>query len=764
MVRAVRQHVSPVSLVTLRKLELNRAKHFRRCCVASPPQAARDFRVEVEGIELHTAAVSLLEVFAESARVPFDRSEVATAIAEATRATPGETPRIWAQRLMEVGDSLSLRIRWAECSMADALAFVGQRIPVAATTGEKTPDGEPTWIVMLRVVGSKVEWVRTDNLSNVRRSSKRSLQRKLGTTGRTVRNWVIAQPAMACTYTEPGGTKLARPDRKSISPLRRLLSLLAVERRDIWAIIIYSIFVGLLALATPIAVEGLVTTVAFGRYLQPVVVLALILFVFLTFAATLRGLMFFMTEIMQRRLFIRVVEDLAFRLPRARFKQWDDKHGPELVNRFFDIVTVQKVVATLLLDGIAIVLQTVIGMVVLAFYHPFLLGFDFAILVFLIFTIFILGRGAVKTSIYESKAKYAVADWLQELTATPTAFKLHGGQQFALDRSDGLAIDWIDARRRHFRIVMRQVIFALGLQAAAATVLLGLGGWLVIIGQLSLGQLVAAELIITVIVGAFAKLGKHMESYYDLLASVDKLGTLFDLQTEPSDRVVHPTATEPAAVMVRDLSIRVGQAQPIKDFSLHIKSGENIAITGPAGSGKSILIEALAGLREPSTGRIEFDCVDLRELRAESFRQELGFARLAEVVPGSVSENVHLYRPQLNALDVRAALEQVNLLEAALALQNGLDTKLLPSGAPLSSGQAARLMVARAIAARPRLLLIDGTLDSLPSNEIESIMDSLTKNGTPWTLVIVSNRPEVLASCSRTIELNKAAQKKQLVE
>ena len=243
-------------------------------------------------------------------------------------------------------------------------------------------------------------------------------------------------------------------------------------------ILVFSLVVGVLTLASPIAVEALVNTVAFGQYLQPVIVLALILFTFLAFAAAIRGLIVYVVEIIQRRLFVRVVEDLAYRLPRVQQQALDREYGPELVNRFFDVVTVQKVVATLLLDGIAIVLQTAIGMAVLAFYHPFLLGFNLVLLFSIGFVVFGLGQGAVTTAVRESVSKYAVGAWLQELTRSPTAFKLHGGSQFALDRADQLAIDWLIARRAHFRILMRQILFALGLQAVAATALWGwVAGW-----------------------------------------------------------------------------------------------------------------------------------------------------------------------------------------------------------------------------------------------------------------------------------------------
>ncbi len=527
-------------------------------------------------------------------------------------------------------------------------------------------------------------------------------------------------------------------------------------------IVVFSIIDGVLLLATPIAVEALVNTVAFGRYLQPIVVLAIMLFTFLAFAAALRGLLSYVVEILQRRLFVRLVADLAYRLPRVRGTAFDDVHAPELVNRFFEIVIVQKAASSLLLDAVSIILQTFVGMAVLAFYHPFLLGFDLVLLMLIAFITFGLGRGAVKSAVNESIAKYAVGAWLEELVRHPTAFKLHSGHSFAVDRSDRLTVDYLDARRVHYRIVLRQLLFALGLQATVATALLGLGGWLVIQGQLTLGQLVAAELIVTVIVGSFAKMGKHLESFYDLLASMDKLGHLFDLPTERHDKQFHLKADVPAQVAVRGVSYSYGVSEShghevLHGVNLEIKPGEYVALIGPSGSGKSTLIDLLSGVRQPASGHLELDGIDLRELRADSLREHLAVSRSIEIFHGTIDENVHLNRPHISAQDVREALAAVGLVDEVLQLPDGLNTMLQTNGAPLSTTQALRLMLARAIVGRPRLLLIDGTLDALSDDMQHALLARLLGPSRPWTVLIATGRQVVIGRCDHVVTLGRSA-------
>ncbi len=202
-----------------------------------------------------------------------------------------------------------------------------------------------------------------------------------------------------------------------------------------------------------------------------------------------------------------IVTDLGYRLPRVHVESFDRNHGPELVNRFFDVLTVQKAGATLLHDGIAVILQTMIGLLILAFYHPLLLAFEVVLVISITFVLFVLGRGGVRTAIIESKAKYAVAASLEEIARHPLSFKQAGGPELARGRADALAASYVEARRKHYRVVFRQIVSSLAMQVFAATVLLTLGGWLVIHGQLTLGQLVAAELIVSIVLASFAKLG-----------------------------------------------------------------------------------------------------------------------------------------------------------------------------------------------------------------------------------------------------------------
>lgn len=711
-------------------------------------------------VQSSRSVLRVLEILARASGVTFNRILAERVLGESARSTGGEDAQSWARRLVEVGESMNLRIRTVDCSFAESLAFVRKGVPTAVLCDPESsadgnqPPSETRWLVLVGTKGRRIRVLVPGPDEREVLMSARQLRQAIGRPAVATRGpWIIGQPAFEC---QPPAQSPVRNSHEPLSPLARLLGLLRPEKRDLWVVFVFSVIVGILALATPVAVEALVNTVAFGRYLQPIIILSLLLFTFLAFAAAMRALTSYVVEIFQRRMFIRVLEDLAYRLPRVQQEQFDGQHGPELVNRFFDVVTVQKAAASLLLDGLAIVLQTVIGMGVLAFYHPFLLGFDVVLLALVGFIVFGLGRNGVKTAIKESKAKYAAASWLEELSRHPTAFKLHGGSQFALNRADQLAVEWLACRRAHFRVVIRQILFALSLQALAATALLGLGGWLVVLGELTLGQLVAAELIVMVIVGSFTKLGKHLDSFYDLMASVDKLGQLFDLQVEAHDKLFHLQPSSPASVRLSEVSYRYPGSTGLTECDLELAPGEKVAIVGAPGCGKSTLVDLLCGMRAPSSGHIELDGIDLRELRPDSLREHLAVARSIEIFHGTIDENVHLNRPQVQANDVRDALNAVGLLDELLKLPNGLNSVVQTGGSPLSESQARRLMLARAVVSRPRLLLIDGTLDGLSDEVLGEVLPHLMDAKAPWTLLVTTGRRSVVDACDRVIRLDES--------
>ena len=530
----------------------------------------------------------------------------------------------------------------------------------------------------------------------------------------------------------------------AIRPWARLMDLLRLERRDVWTILAFALGVGLLSVVTPAAIEALVNTVAFGVLLWPVVVLALVMLAFLVFSAMLRAMQVLVAEYIQRRIFARTAHEFTVRFAKAEMDSFGGLNPTDIVNRFFEVASVQKAITSLLVEGVGIVMITVVGLVVLAFYHPYLLTFAIVLVVLIIFLVTVLGIGGVRTSIKESYAKYDMAAWLEEIAKCPHTFRFGKGGSLAIERANELAGAYIDARKNHFRVVWRQTLFALLLEAIASTVLLGLGGWLVINRQLNLGQLVAGELLVTLVLTALSKIGKYIEIFYDLQASLDKLGVVATLTLEPAGGERLPESDRPMRVVAE---IRRGE----KVQRLEAQAGERVAVVGPSGCGKTFLLETLSLLRVPLEGLLEFDSIDARSLDRSATRLNIALVGQAETFAGTVAENIRVGRSEISAADLRRALEMVGLAETIARLPQGVATPLGSDGLPLSTNELLRLSIARAIAGRPRLLLIDGLLDGLDMRDCPELVASLFDRSAPWTLVIVTAREEIRQRCDKTV-------------
>jgi len=531
-----------------------------------------------------------------------------------------------------------------------------------------------------------------------------------------------------------------------LTPWRRLWRFARIERRDLGVIALFAATLGLLTLVTPIATQSLVNTIAFGTVLQPLVVLTVALALALGLAGTLAALQAYVVEVLQRRILVRLAEDLSERLPQVRPDVRDRIDLVELNNRFFDVITVQKTAAELLLGGLGLALQTVLGLVLLAFYHPILLAFAL-VLVLALLGVIALGRGGTATAVYESKAKFAIAAWLDELARNPHLFAAGHGRGLGSERSALRIHEYVRRRRVHYRHVLAVLVGGISMQAISIVALLAVGGYLVIERQLTLGQLVAAELVVGAIAVGFGKLGHLADKAFDLVVATDKLGHLLDLPLRDPGRDALPQR-EPGlevtadAIEVRTPSVRVAAT------SFHLRAGEKCIVQG---EGAELALEALAGQRPIAAGRLSWD--GHSQPRMDDLAGAVLLLDDGSVVAGTVMDNLRLGNLELGEEDAWRALETVGLARACEEC-GGLQRAVLPTGGSLTRGERRRLLLARALIARPRLLLLDRVLDFLAADDDLELATRVLGTAAPWTAVIVSDDPRIKALAQRVLTLS----------
>jgi len=478
----------------------------------------------------------------------------------------------------------------------------------------------------------------------------------------------------------------------------------------------------------------------------------------LLFSGVLRILQLYVVEILQRRIVVRLSLMLAQRLPHVEFELFRSKYGPDYVLRFMEVFSAQKIVATLLLDGMAVFFQIAVGLILVSFYHPFFLAFAVLLTGALLVLVLPLGLGGIRTGVKTSDAKYEVMTWLQDLARAPVLFKSTRGDSFALTRADRLISEYLSWRSRHFHVLLRQIFTSIGLQVVASTLLLGLGGWLVVKQQLTLGQLVAAELIISVVLVGVAKLGGYLEKFYELCASVAKIDALFDIPYEDLSGSFFSPGQEPAPLLISNLTVHHNSVSRaiLDELSLNIVAGEKVAIWGENGSGKSTLANCIYRLEDHKTGRVEIDGHDVREIHPLELRSEVALVRGVDLFHGTIEENLCLSSTDdVSYTRIREALEMVGLLEDVYALPDGLQTNLKGQWGPLSRGQVERLMIARALLMEPRLLIIDGALDGIDEATVRPLLKQLVSANMRCSVLVLTHDKDVLSLFPRQLILAK---------
>ena len=682
----------------------------------------------------------VLEMLAEHVGTEFDPAQAWAALQGA--ALCGDERDGWVEAVTRAVARMGLRAQAVELTAAELRGRVGPAMPALTLLGSHR---RGRWLLAkaARRGGVEGHLIEGGDESRVRLGA-RALRDVLGSaTSAATTTWLLIEPALPLDALHARRVSASDATARALGRLRALIHL---ERGDIWVVMVYAVGIGALSLVSPIAVQALVNTVAFGSVLQPLFVLTLLL-AGLSFAAVLKAFAAFVVEVLQQRLFVRAVADVARRLPRVDLADHNAVHGPELVNRFFDVVTIQKACAGLLVDGVSVALQAAVGMALLAFYHPMLLAFDVALLLALATIVMLPLRAAIASSLRESTCKYETVAWLEEVARSPVMFKSEAAMRHAVTRAELLARAYLTARRAHFARLVRQLIGGLGLQVIAGAALLGVGGLLVLERQLTLGQLVAAELVVTAVSASFATLGKHLEKFYDLLSALEKLGKLIDLPLEPVGGA-REFSNGPARLLLRGALRGRG--------NLEVAAGERVLVAGGSGDGKTALLDLCFGVQRPAQGQVEIDGVDLRVADLPALRDQIALVRPGDLFHASILDNLRLGAPQVPLTTLRVALSLVDLGDAIAALPAGLDSPLLPTGAPLSGAQARRLVLARALAAQPRLLLIDGLLDGLmlPPDKHEALLEHIFAADAPWTVLVVSDDPRVQARCRRVIDLS----------
>ncbi len=546
-----------------------------------------------------------------------------------------------------------------------------------------------------------------------------------------------------------------------LTPWRRFIGLLELERKDIAQIFYYAIFAGFVGLSLPLGIQAIINLIQGAQVSTSWVVLVVLVTLGVSFVGGLQYMQLRIIETIQQRIFVRASFELSYRFPKIKMEAFRGYYPPELANRFFDTMTIQKGLAKVLIDVPTALLQIIFALILLSFYHPFFIIFGILLLVLVYIVFKYTAERGLQTSLKESNYKYRVAHWIEEIARGVVSFKLSGKTSLAMEKNDKLVNQYLQARESHFRVLVTQFMYMIGFKVLVTAGLLLIGGVLVLNQEMNIGQFVAAEIIILLVIASVEKLILGLEPFYDVVTSIEKLGQVVDMDMEKEEGE-RPDFSDQMMIELDEVTYKAeGKDDPIlKDISLKVAPGSRLLIRGESGSGKSSLLRLISGVITPTSGKLTVNNYPVKSLYLNHYRANLGLSMKEETpFEGTIRDNISFGDPDIGDNEILEALERVGLTSFLRLQQEGLQTILYPEGKQMSYTVAKKIVLARAIVKKPKVLILEDALDQFNDDETNHIIDFLTEPSNPWALVVVSSNQRWVNSCDEIITLEKGSVK-----
>ena len=544
----------------------------------------------------------------------------------------------------------------------------------------------------------------------------------------------------------------------ALTASQRLINLLKLDKKDISQVFFYAIFAGLVSLSLPLGIQAIINLIQSGRVSVSWIVLVFIVIAGVALVGILSLMQLRITENLQQKIFIRSSFEFGFRLPKIKTEELYNQYPPELANRFFDTITIQKGASKLLIDFSSALLQITFGIILLSLYHPFFIFFGILLLM-LLYVIFSFSyNSGLSTSMKESKYKYKVAGWLQEMARNNFSFKKAPNFDFALTKNDRLVSEYLTHRENHFSIIKRQFTHLIVFKIIITAGLLLIGGYLVLNQKMNIGQFVAAEIIILLVINSVEKIVIGLETLYDVLTAVEKIGQITDMEIEDTHSNTADYCYTNIQLAAENLSYKFPDSPHdiLDKINLTINPHDKIYLEGPNSSGRTTLIRILSGLLQPTSGSLYINDDTYRKIDLEMFRTQISTIISGETpFEGTILENITFNNPLVTQEDLKWAIDNVKLGDFIKSLPKGVDTKIFPEGKQLSSSIAQKILLARSIINKPKILFYEDALDKMDQDAAKEVIDFITSDKNNWNLIVSSKNDYWKTKCNRKITMSK---------
>jgi ABC-type bacteriocin/lantibiotic exporter with double-glycine peptidase domain len=541
-----------------------------------------------------------------------------------------------------------------------------------------------------------------------------------------------------------------------LSPGQRFWNLLKQYKPELRQIYAYAIFIGIVNLTLPLGIQAIINYIQTGELTSSWVILVCFVLIGIAITGILQVLQLRIVENIQQDLFSRSAFEFAYRIPKVAFFQLDKIHAPELVNRFFDTLTIQKGLPKILIDFSLAAFQITFGLILLAVYSSYFIILGFALL-FILWLIFkITGPKGLQTSLKESKYKYSLAHWLEEVARVNRSFKMNSSSNFHLNKTDDIVVDYLSSREKHFQVLINQFRLFVGFKVFVAAGLLILGGFLVFQDQMNIGQFVAAEIIIILILNSIEKLIRTIDTIYDVLTALEKIGYITDLELDKDKGIAIIDNDNAVSINAIDINFKFPDEtnKIFNDLSFEILPNEKVIITGKSGSGKTLLLQIIAGVYPVEEGELYINDIPFVNYDKDSLNGAIGISfPTNQLFEGTFRENITMGKKKVSEKEILEVTKILGLGDYFVHQPQGIDTMLDSGGRRLPRSIIQKILIARSIIGRPKLLLLEDPLQFVEEEEKKRIIDYIMDKQHNWTVLVVADYYYWKEKCTRNIKL-----------